>query len=72
MRRAKPVDEKPACGDRQPLGRHDRQVVALGEPHGLEQGEEAFLLDEQDRAVAMAGTAGREDRHLRQVHLQLR
>ena len=37
----------------------------------MEERQEALLLDEQDRTVAVARSAGREDRHLRQSHLQL-
>ena len=40
--------------------------------HRLEEGHEPLLLDEQDGAVAVVGSAGREDRQLRQLHLQLR
>ena len=46
--------------------------MALGERHRLEQRQEALLLDEQDGAVAVVGSAGREDRQLRQADLQLR
>ena len=54
------LDEPPAGGDAHALRRHDGEVVALAELHRLEQRHEAFLLDEQDGAVAMLRTEGRE------------
>ena len=49
------LDELPARRDAHSLCGHDREVVALGELHGLEQGHEPLFLDEQHRAVAMRG-----------------
>ena len=57
------VDQAPRGGDRDAFRAHDRQVVALGEPHRLEQLVEAFFLAEQQRPVATARTGRLDRRH---------
>ena len=54
---AQSVDQRSRGRTRHPLGRHDREVVALGQMHRLEQRQESFLLDEQHRTEAAARSA---------------
>ena len=70
MLAAKLVHQLPRRSDGDALRRHDGEVEALGQLHRLEQRHEAFLLDEQDGAEAIARATGREG-GLGQVEIHL-
>ena len=54
---AEVVDERSRRRTRHAFGRHDGEVVALGEMNRLEQRQEAFLLDEQHGTEAATRSA---------------
>ena len=61
------LDQLPRRGDRHALGRHDGDVEALGDLRRIEQRLEAFLLDEQDRAEAVAAARSSGTRRLSSI-----